>query len=286
MNYKNINQPEQNESTGEWTLYFKEAYKKELDSQKCPDALQASMQASMQTSMQAQLRQNRAAGHKKTPSRYARRAAAAAIVFCLSVIAVNRLHIISFAESLIQSFILYSDGSKTMKLDAINPVPFDPQSFCSSPDTEVRESKDTDLTTYRHYWQTFDTYHKMHSLTGFSLPNADQIHYQNILLDVDFEHGYGHLVTDLSYQGTEFQANGMFVTSEYQQKDWGYGEDRKISESYEYAPGRSAYFFKSTDSKISDIVYFTEDDIMFQLFVPASDKNYELTKQLLAAMAD
>lgn len=287
MNYKNINQCSQNEipqkiskeSSADWISCFTKAYTKELDDMHCPDTLQASMQS--------QIKENRISRQKKTSPKYIQQAAVAAVVFCLAVIIINRTQIISFAESLIQSFTLYSNGHKKMELDALNPVSFDKQAFCPDPGTEMRETNDIYNNAYHHYWQTFAAYEEMHSLTGFSLPNASLLHYYDISLDVDFEHGYGHLTTYISYEGTRYHANGMFVTDTFDhQENWGYGEDRKINEIYEYADGRSAYFFKKTDTHGTDTVYFVADNIMFQLFVPASDENWENTKQLLAVMAN
>ena len=253
-----------------WIINFKEAYKKEMDGVCCPQAL---------------LKSQPFIKHQKyCKGRILKTAGVITAALCMIIGITNSNQIISVAESIFQSFTL-SAQKQTMQLDSVEPIEFDIESYCADPKTQRSASEDTDGITYKHYFHNFKTYQEMHDLTKFTLPNADLIDYKDLALNLDFEHGYGHLCVTISYQGTVFGANGMFVTDAFQQETWGYGEHDKIDEAYEYADGRYAYFFEREDAVGTDTVYFVEDHIMFQLFVPKAETGREQAKTLLEVMS-
>ncbi len=210
-------------------------------------------------------------------------AAAAAVLLCLAWPG-NGGRIVGFAESLIHSFILVA-GNQTMELDAIKPLAFDIEAFLADPGTQKVEGMENaaDGTEASSYYRFFDTYEEMNRLTGMEFPNADVFEYSQIMLEVDVAQGTGHLSTGVRDGRIKFGMNGMFTIEGYHSGEWGYGVERKPQEVFAYADGKYAYF--TSDSEYQEcgmeVVYFSEGDIMFQLFWDKEKQTREDVRQFL-----
>ncbi len=210
-------------------------------------------------------------------------AAAAAVLLCLAWPG-NGGRIVGFAESLIHSFILVA-GNRTMELDAIEPLAFDIEAFLADPGTHKTEGLENaaEGTKDSSYYQFFDTYKEMNRLTGMEFPNADVIEYSEIMLDVDVEQRTGHLCTEVRDGEIKFSMNGMFTIEGYHSGEWGYGVQRKPQETFAYADGKYAYFTSDSEYQESgmEVVYFSEGNIMFQLFLDKKKQTREDVQQFL-----
>ncbi len=113
--------------------------------------------------------------------------------------------------------------------------------------------------------------------------NADVFEYSKITLEVDVEQRTGHLCTEVRDGGITFGMNGMFTIEGYHSGEWGYGVERKPQEAFAYADGKYAYFTSDNDYQElgMEVVYFSEGDIMFQLFLDKEKQTREDVRQFL-----
>lgn len=184
-----------------------------------------------------------------------------------------------FAKSIWGSFALSADDEK-MKLDPIKSVPFDQETFIADENTQMdKESQDA---SELYYSQTFSDYHTMQAITKLELPGADKIEYKNITLSIQPKSGYGQISAQIVYNDNPFDVNAMFAIDGFNQQEWGYGENQKIKEVYEYADDKKAYFIENDEI---ETVYFSEGNILFQLFIKKTTKARTEAKKMLAALA-
>lgn len=93
------------------------------------------------------------------------------------------------------------------------------------------------------------------------------------------------------YQGKRYAMNGRFVTAEGKDT-WGYGTKVNPYKTYCYGDGQKAYFIKDDgyegDGKGDSgkqVVYFTADDILYQLFVERSQEGIEMEENIIDIVA-
>ncbi len=185
----------------------------------------------------------------------------------------------SFAKSIWGSFTLSTD-EETMVLDPIKPIPFDQEAFIADENTETDEDFQEDNDP--NYSQTFSDYYTMNKVTNLELPGADHFEYKNISVTIHPAPGYGQISAQVVYNQNKFDINAMFAIGSFGQEEWGYGENEKIKETYKYSDGKKAYF---VDKDTVQTVYFSEGDILFQLFVNQTEKATAEAKKMLSTLS-
>jgi len=244
-------------------MNFKEQYQKEMNGIKCTPGL---------TDMAFQ-KADREKEHEIRLKSSWKLAVAAMLAVCIIGGVAFGSELTAFAKSMWGSFTLSAEEEK-MVLDPIKPVPFDQKAFIADANTEMIDDS--------CYSQTFTDYDDMNHVTNLELPGADKIEYKNITLSIQPALGYGQISAQIVYNHHKFDINAMFALDAFHQEEWGYGENEKIKEIYKYAKDKKAYF---VDNDKIQSVYYSEGDILFQLFVKQTAKDTEEAKEMLSSLS-
>lgn len=207
---------------------------------------------------------------------------------CMTLIVMNFTAVTNYAENVFGQFGLSVKNEK-MKLDDIEPVLFDLNTFMAGAEEElvdIDENSGVDET----YYNTFNTYKEFKENTGMILSESDKIVFTGITTHISKTYKIGHLSMDVLVDGQRALMNGMFVIEGSAQTDFGYGDnDGKVTNVYKYAEGKKAYFvYNGTDAgeEKNQAVYFTEKGVMYQLFVRKNQQGTKLAKQIIDYMAE
>lgn len=166
-------------------------------------------------------------------------------------------------------------GDTKINFEELKPIAFDKEGFIQDPNT-VYESM------YGSYYQNFDTYDTLKEVTNIQLPEHENIQYLCSVVLIA-ESGYGHLSIDFIYKGTQYHLNAMFLVEEVFDDSWGYGEDEKVKEVYEYAENKKAYF---VSSETLQATYFSIDNILYQFYTADTSENTKIVKEILSLMGE
>ncbi|MCX4326494.1 MAG: hypothetical protein OSJ45_04260 [Lachnospiraceae bacterium] len=233
-------------------MNFKESYKQEMDLLKKTPGLTSKAIESIP---------------KKKYRPYAAWKTVFAVMAFICIIggAVQHEKIISFAESIISRFTLSAGGGK-MEFEEIKAVPMDIEGFIKDAGTKIVSGLDGKPEPPYSYYQNFNSYKDMNRVTNIVLPCADKVEYKEISVQIVPEQCCGHINAQIIYDGASYNVNGMYTTKGFNQDSWGFGElnDERI-EKYKYGNGKNACFIKDSDSYDYDVVYFSEENILFKM---------------------
>lgn len=245
-------------------MNFKDAYKSEMNHIKRNRDLDEQVLAHMEEP------ERRRGGYKKW-----KLVVAAAAMVCVVVVAVNFQAVAGMAKSIFGSYKLTA-GNEEMELGEIVALEFDVEAFIADENTEKH-----DTGSYNRHYENCE---EMQELTGIILPGADTCTYEDITIAVDTINGYGHLSMEVVYNGVSYPINGMFALDGFHQDEWGYGEENSPVDEYAYAEGKKAYFVEDQDYDDLQKVYFSEGNILFQLFVDKGDSGVTVAKGIIGCM--
>lgn len=251
---------------------IRESYCKEMDSIKHDKCLDKKILETMnkETSTNNPIAANRVSGHRRTGWKTI---ACAAALVCVVLVSLNFDTAVSYALSLWGRFSLFLGGKEIM-LDEMTPVAFSLEQFLSDQSTKQEHTI---------YWSRYETAEQLQKITGMTLEASDQLVLKDIVVSISPEHKTGHLTITVCCGSQEVHMNGMFVIEGYNEGEYGYGEEGKAYYTYEYADGKKAYFVKRSETQG---IYFTENGIMYQLFVEQSQEGKELGKRIVNGMAE
>lgn len=253
-------------------MNFKEAYQNEMDTVRHNNRLDDEI-LELQEGATVSGRQGRRSRLKV--GRVALVAAALLVVF----VAFRFEACVGWAEEMLGRFHLTA-GNQDVELDSVQEIPFDLAGFSQDEQTDSYENG---------IFRKFDRRDELFDLTGVELPGNYQLHYSDIVLDVNEEYGMAHLTMTVTYQTQEYAMNGTFAIQGYDGEETGYGfeEDDKprIKDTYTYGDDKKAYFVIEPDSDFYE-VYFTEGNIMFQLFVSRDSQGKNAAKQIIDCMVE
>lgn len=175
-------------------------------------------------------------------------------------------------------------GKEEIDFGEMVPVDIDFEAFKSAKGTELVMGSKT------RYWHEYSGLEELEEETGLHLWSSDEIKVSNISLTLDFYH-QGLISCEFSYQGKGYTMNGMFVTDEGKDT-WGYGTKVDPYRTYCYGDGQKAYFVKDEGYEGDEkgklgiqVVYFTADNILYQLFVERSQKGTEMAENIIDIVA-
>lgn len=176
-----------------------------------------------------------------------------------------------------------SAGKEEIDFGEMVPVDIDYEAFKSAKGTKQVIGSDS-------YWHAYSDLEELEAETGLRLWSSDEIKVSYVSLHLDGYH-QGHMDCDFVYQGKKYSMNGMFVTAE--RKDtWGYGTKAEPYRTYSYGDGQKAYFIKEKgyegDEKGNpgkQIVYFTANDILYQLCVERSQEGTQMAENIIDEIA-
>lgn len=206
------------------------------------------------------------------------KAAAIAAVFAI-VITANAGSLMAYAKSLFFQYQLQI-GKANMNLDDIIPVDMHIEDFSNW--KEVKGVSKEEVCFYDYRDQT-----ELVEKTGLKLSNSDELRFGTIMLDVSQKYHQAHMTTNVYYKSQKAGMNGMFVLDGFKGKEWGYGNTRGyLLSKYKYSGDKYAYFITDKDYEKfgTQIVYFTDKNIMYQLFVDNTEEGTELAQNIIDCM--
>lgn len=206
------------------------------------------------------------------------KATAIAAVFAI-VITANAGSLMAYAKSLFFQYQLQI-GKANMNLDDIIPV-----------DMHIDESSKGEETLGASKEQSYNYIYsdekELLDKTGLQLSNSGELRFGTISLGVSEKYHTVHIVTNVYYKSQKASMNGMFVLEGFQGKEWGYGNTRGyLLSKYKYSGDKYAYFITDKDYEKfgMQIVYFTDKNIMYQLFVDNTEEGTELAQNIIDCM--
>lgn len=203
------------------------------------------------------------------------KAVAIAAVFAI-VITINAGSLMAYAKSLFFQYQLQI-GKANMNLDDIIPVDMRIDDSSKGKET-LGASKE------QSYNYIYSDEKELLDKTGLQLSNSDELRFGTISLGVSEKYHTVHMVTNVYYKSQKASMNGMFVLEGFDGKEWGYGDTSGylISE-YKYSGDKYAYFIsdKDYDKFGMQVVYFTDKNIMYQLFVDQTEEGTELAENII-----
>lgn len=244
-------------------MEFKELYKKEMEEIKHNPELDRTVIDRAEHKMKSKRRNNII------------KVATLAAVFAI-VITVNAGSLVAYAESLFFQYQLQV-GKASMNLDDVIPV--DMHIDASSTGREV-----TGASKEESYDYIYKDEKELLNKTGLKLCNSDNVKFGEIRLGVSEKYHTVHMVTEVYYKTQKASMNGMFVLDGFKGKEWGYGDTSgRLISKYKYADGKYAYFIsnKDYDEFKMQVVYFTDKNIMYQLFVDQTEEGTELAENII-----
>lgn len=170
-------------------------------------------------------------------------------------------------------------GQQKVELDPLSPVSLDLDAFIRYAEERPEEE---DISYVAQFVDSFDFTEK----TGMVLSDISRIGMVNVHVGISDRYRTGHITMEVLLNGQRYPMDGMFLLEGNTQTDYGYGvEAKKAYYVYEYAEGRKAYFVRDGIFDNVMAVYFTENGVMYQLFVENSKAGKELGKEIVARMA-
>jgi len=268
-------------------MSFRENYKKEMQEIKHDETLDQTILDAVKDNsiesdgVQSEFTKSDAWGQVSERGRWTgRRAAAIIAMICGIMLVVNFPSGISYADAVIGNFRLIACGSQ-MQLSEMTPVEIDLEKHIAYEKTELLDAPDQ-----MSYWCTYETQDLLQENTGLLISKSDALNVQNVVVSIDTMYRTGHLSMKVVWNGKKYGMNGMFVIDGFDQdKEYGYGERSAPYYVYEYADGKKAYFVKDRDYKDLQKVYFSENGIMYQLFVEKSEEGKEIGKRIVDEMS-
>ncbi len=190
-------------------------------------------------------------------------AIAAITLICIIGGTLQHEKIMSFAESILGIFTLSANNEK-MGFGKIQPVPMNVKGFITNAGTKIVLDSENKAEPPYNYYQYFDSYKDMNKVTNIVFPCADKVEYKDIAVDIIPEYSYGHISAQIIYDGVSYNVNGMYTVEGFEHESWGYGVNyAKTVENYQYGSDKTARFVE--DDNKHEIVYFTEENILFQM---------------------
>lgn len=244
-------------------MQYNELYKKEMEAIKHNLELDKTVISQAEQKMKCQRRNNII------------KVASLAAVFAI-IITVNAGSLMAYAESLFFKYQLQV-GKARMNLDDIIPVDIHIDAASEGSIIEGVSKEEA----YEYIYSNQD---ELKDKTGLQLYDSDELELTNIRLLISEKYHTVHMVTNVYYKSQEAGMNGMFVLDGFQGKEWGYGDTsgRLLSE-YKYSDEKYAYFIsdENYDKAKMQVVYFTDKNIMYQLFVDQSEEGTSLAKNII-----
>ena len=168
-----------------------------------------------------------------------------------------------------------------MELSVREPMNFTAKDIIQSSNMELADGSN------ESYVKSYLSLEDFRRDTGIPLYNSRDVTFYSVQLRVSSEYNWGDLSILYDCGGTQGHMNGMFMLEGYQQSELGYGiEDGKLDSTYEYGEGKTAYFIKYQNPDAACGVYFSEKNMIFQLFVPDDSEGREIGKKIVDALAE
>lgn len=247
-------------------MEFKELYKQEMDEIKHNPELDRNIIDYAEQRMKRKRKNNII------------KAAAIAAVFAI-VVTANAGSLMAYAKSLFFQYQLQI-GKANMNLDDIIPVDMHVEDF--SKGENVKGVSKEEMYCYDYRDQT-----ELVERTGLKLSNSAELRFGTIYLDVSRKYHNVHMVTKVYYKSQKARMNGMFVLEGFKGKEWGYGDTSGyLLSKYRYSGDKYAYFITNKDYEEMQVVYFTDKNIMYQLFVDNTEKGTKLAQNIIDCMTE
>lgn len=192
---------------------------------------------------------------------------AVAAAIALVIMVCNFESMAVYAKSLFGNFGLTIGGEKIV-LDEIEPIELDYERYLNDERAEWKGA---------NYYYSYEDFQEG---LGMQLPGSNTFEYKEIMVHLVEENKTGHIGIDFVYEDERYYMNGRFVVSELENEVLGYGTTNKAYEVYEYAEGKKAYFVREGQEE-NQVVYFSTENYVFQLFVENNKSGVEKAKKIL-----
>lgn len=243
---------------------FRQSYKEEMDSIKHHKLIDHKILDAMEMP-------------EREKSSFVRWKAVVVALACVAIISMNFDSVVSYADTIIGQFSLIL-GGKEMKLSEMTPIEVDLEKHIAYEKTEMLND---DV-----YWCNYENQDLLEENTGIIISESENLEIRNIVVDISTVYKTGHLSLEIFSNVGQYHMNGMFVIDGHNQREYGYGEIYKPYYVYEYEEGKKAYFAKDLDTDSMQRVYFSENGIMYQLFVDNSEEGKEAGMQIVDYMSE
>ena len=135
-------------------------------------------------------------------------------------------------------------------------------------------------------WYTYENDKDFLKKTGFDICKSDKLRFGSI--GVGLYETSGNFSTNIYYGSQKASANGRFMMKGYKWKTLGFGDTHgKLLTKYKYGEDLYAYFITNDDYEKykMQVVYFSTNNIMYQLFVDLDDEGTALAKNIIDCLA-
>lgn len=247
-------------------MEFKELYKKEMDEIKHNPELDRNVIDCAEQKMKRKRKNNII------------KVAAIAAVFAV-VITANAGSLMAYAKSLFFQYQLQI-GKASMNLDDIIPVDMQVEDYSKGEGEKGTSKKEMCAYSYKDETELVEK-------TGLKLSNSDELKFGTIRLMISQLYHEVHMTTNVYYKSQKASMNGMFVLEGFKGEEWGYGDTRGyLLSKYKYSDDKYAYFITDKDYEKfgMQIVYFTDKNIMYQLFVDNTEEGTKLAQNIIDCM--
>lgn len=177
-----------------------------------------------------------------------------------------------------------SAGKEEIDFGEMVPVDIDYEAFKSAKGTKQVIGSDS-------YWHSYSDLEELEAETGLRLWSSFEIKVSYVSLHLDDDYHTGHIGCTFVYQGKKYSMNGMFMTAE-RKDNWGYGTKAEPYRTYSYGDGQKTYFIKEKGYEGDEkgehgkqIVYFTANDILYQLCVERTQEETEIAENIIDEIA-
>ena len=201
-------------------------------------------------------------------------AVAAMAMVCAVMVVTNFGSIAGYAEVIVGRFGLWVGGEE-LKLSEMIPIEMDVERFIADERTTM-----VNLSNYSCYVKNHE---ELREVTGLVISESPALELQRGVVNIYTDGGTGHMALEVLFDSKVYNMNGMFVLEGNNQTEYGYGEESKPYYAYEYAEGKKAYFVKDREYDDLQKVYFTENGIMYQLFVDKSAEGKKIGMKIVDA---
>ena len=205
---------------------------------------------------------------------------AAAVIMSLFLV----VGISGYAVARNAGFFTLKTGDKEMDVEKAEPLEIDFESFKAMEETEY----DNESQTYFHEFTSVDVAEKT---MGIKLWSSDEITAMGPIMIALSTYGTGHISGGwLKYGDMEFALNGQF-TFDNNTDGMGYGTKRQYYRTYKYGDEKTAYFVKDAgydgdeEHSAKQVVYFTANNIQYQLFVERTDDGTKMAEEIIDIIA-
>lgn len=204
---------------------------------------------------------------------------AIAAVFAI-VVSVNARPLMAYAKLLFFQYQLQI-GKAEMNLDDVIPVDMQIEDF--SKGEEIKGVSKEERYGYDYRNQT-----ELVERTGLKLSNSDELKFGTISLSVSRKYHNVHMTTSVYYKSQRVWMNGMFVLEGFKGEEWGYGDTSGyLLSKYKYSGDKYAYFITSKAyEKDTQVVYFTDKNIMYQMFVDNTEEGTKLAQNIIDCITE